>query len=98
MYYVLGILYFILGFLLVFGIGSFVMRKRFIDFYENEEDLRNILRTIPWDIRIIGEEYMNKHFTGKKEFNIPSKKVYYNYRQHTFSSSELRERITCKDK
>ena len=38
MYYVLGILYFILGFLLVFGIGSFVMRKRFIDFYENEEE------------------------------------------------------------
>ncbi len=66
--------------------------------YESEEDLRNILRTVPWDVRIIGEEYMNKHFTGKEEFNLPSKKVYYNYRQHTFSSSELRERITCKDK
>ena len=36
---------------------------------------------------------MNKHFTGKEEFNLPSKKVYYNYRQHTFSSSELRNRI-----
>tara|TARA_R110001599_G_scaffold81743_4_gene220539 strand:- start:1428 stop:1847 length:420 start_codon:yes stop_codon:yes gene_type:complete len=59
--------------------------------YETEEDLRNILRTIPWDIRIIGEEYMNKHFTGKKEFD--HKKVYYNYRQHSFSSSELRERV-----
>jgi len=64
--------------------------------YENEEDVRNILRTIPWDVRIIGEEYMNKHFTGKEEFNLPSKEVYYNYRQHTFSSSELRERIKCK--
>ena len=61
--------------------------------YESEEDLRNILRTIPWDVRIIGEEYMNKHFTGKNEFDLPSKKVYYNYRQHTFSSSELRNRI-----
>ena len=64
--------------------------------YESEEDLRNILRTIPWDVRIIGEEYMNKHFTGKEEFNLPSKEVYYNYRQHTFSSSELRDRIQCK--
>jgi len=64
--------------------------------YENEEDVRNILRTIPWDVRIIGEEYMNKHFTGKKEFDLPSKEIYYNYRQHTFSSSELRERIKCK--
>ncbi len=61
--------------------------------YESEEDLRNILRTVPWDVRVIGEEYMNKHFTGKEEFNLPSKKVYYNYRQHTFSSSELRDRI-----
>jgi len=64
--------------------------------YENEEDVRNILRTIPWDVRIIGEEYMNKHFTGKKEFFKPNKEIYYNYRQHTFSSSELRERIKCK--
>ena len=64
--------------------------------YDSEEDLRNILRSIPWDVRIIGEEYMNKHFTGKEEFNLPSKKVYYNYRQHTFSSSELRSRIQCK--
>ena len=43
-------------------------------------------------------ENSDKHFTGKEEFNLPSKEVYYNYRQHTFSSSELRERITCKDK
>ena len=37
MYYVLGILYFILGFLLTFGIGSFIMRKRFIDFYLDDD-------------------------------------------------------------
>jgi len=37
MYYILGILYFILGFLLVFGIGSFIMRKRFIDFYLDDD-------------------------------------------------------------
>jgi len=64
--------------------------------YESEEDVRNILRTIPWNVRIIGEEYMNKHFTGKKEFFNTGKEIYYNYRQHTFSSSELRERIQCK--
>jgi len=63
--------------------------------YSTEEDLLNILRTVPWDVRIIGEEYYNKDFTGKKEFEgLNSKKIYYNDRKHTFSSTELRHR--CK--
>jgi len=63
--------------------------------YSTEEDLLNILRTVPWDVRIIGEEYYNKDFTGKEEFEgLHSKRVYYNERKHTFSSTELRNR--CK--
>tara|TARA_R100001015_G_C4634484_1_gene201080 strand:+ start:2682 stop:3089 length:408 start_codon:yes stop_codon:yes gene_type:complete len=63
--------------------------------YSTEEDLLNILRTVPWDVRIIGEEYYNKDFTGKEEFEgLHSKRIYYNERKHTFSSTELRKR--CK--
>ena len=33
MYYALGILYFILGFSLVFGIGAYILSDKFFDFY-----------------------------------------------------------------
>ena len=36
--------------------------------YESERDLLNILATTKWDVRIIGEEYRNKVFTGRTEF------------------------------
>ena len=57
--------------------------------YATEEDLLNILNSYPIDVRIIGEEYKNQQFTG---FNLPMA-VYFNSRQHSFSSTELRERV-----
>ena len=43
--------------------------------YETERDLLNILATTKWDVRIIGEEYKNKIFTGRAEF--ADKDVYF---------------------
>lgn len=57
--------------------------------YSTENDLYNILRTTHIDVRIIGEEYRDKYFTGK-DLDI---EIYYNSRNHTFSTTELRERI-----
>ena len=57
--------------------------------YESEEDVLDILRGLRWDVRIIGEEYRHKQFTGRDE---PLDKCYFNKRSHSFSSSELRER------
>lgn len=57
--------------------------------YSTEEDLLNLLTTLRYDVRIIGEEYRNKNYTGK----YLDKEVYYNKRPHTYSSSELRKRI-----
>lgn len=57
--------------------------------YENEDDVITILKTRRIDVRIIGEEYINRSFTGR-ELPIP---VYYNKRQHSLSSSELRNRL-----
>lgn len=57
--------------------------------YGSESDLLNILVSYPWSVRIIGEEYRDKPFTGY-DLGIP---VYYNSRKHDFSSSSLRERI-----
>ena len=59
--------------------------------YETERDLLNILATNDWDVRIIGEEYKNKIFTGRTEF--ADKNVYFNSRKHKYSSSSLREKL-----
>ena len=60
--------------------------------YNRECELEDILKTLPYDIRIIGEEYRNKDFTGKQICKDRFITVYYNSRGHDFSSSELRVR------
>ena len=57
--------------------------------YSTEKELMDILLSYPIDVRIIGEEYKDKHFTGR-ELDIP---IYYNSRKHSFSSSGLRQRV-----
>lgn len=57
--------------------------------YESERDLLDILNSIKIDIRIMGEEYKDKEFTGK---GLPIE-IYYNSRKHGFSTSELRKRL-----
>ena len=61
--------------------------------YETEKDLENILYIVKPYIRIIGEEYKDKEYTGRdicKELNIH---IYYNKRKHNYSSTIIRERI-----
>jgi len=38
MYYALGILYFILGFSIVFGIGFYILSDKFFDFMLDDEE------------------------------------------------------------
>ena len=62
--------------------------------YSTEKDLMDVLQSYPITLRIIGEEYMHKSFTGK-ELDIP---IYYNKRKHSFSTSELRQRVMQSEK
>ena len=67
---------------------------RYVDeviIYDTEADLLNIIEEIDWDVRIIGEEYKNKDFTGRDQ---TLERCHFNKRPHTFSSSELRERVS----
>jgi len=57
--------------------------------YATEKELMDILTSYPIDVRIVGEEYRDKQFTG---FNLPIS-VYFNSRQHSFSTTELRQRV-----
>jgi glycerol-3-phosphate cytidylyltransferase len=47
----------------------------------------------PIDIRILGEEYRDKDFTGKDECRKLGIQLYFNQRNHRFSSSDLRIRV-----
>ena len=59
--------------------------------YNSEEDVLKIIETIDWDVRILGEEYRDKEFTGRDQ---TLDKCYFNKRPHDFSSSQLRERVS----
>jgi len=58
--------------------------------YATEKDLLDILYTYPINIRVVGEEYKDKEFTGKTLEHI---EMYYNTRRHSFSTTELRQRV-----
>lgn len=61
--------------------------------YETEEDLLNLLKTLPIDVRIIGEDYIGKDFTGREYCISADIEIYYNSRTHNYSSTELIERV-----
>ncbi len=66
--------------------------------YQTEQELIELLHLMKIDVRFLGEDYKRKPFTGKdlcKKLNI---EVEYNPRQHSFSSSELRSRLTTNNK
>ena len=68
---------------------------KFVDeiiIYNTEKDLEDMLMFLPLAVRIIGEEYKDKEFTGKKICEDRGIKIWYNSRTHRFSSSELRQR------
>ena len=61
--------------------------------YVSEQDLEDILRSFKIDVRIIGEEYKDKIFTGKDYCIENGIEIYYNKRDHRFSSSGLRRQV-----
>lgn len=69
---------------------------RFVDeivVYQTEKDVEDILLTLPIDVRILGVEYENKDFTGKQICYNRDIELVFNSRDHSFSSSNLRERV-----
>ena len=61
--------------------------------YCTEEELCDIINMYPIDIRILGEEYRDKDFTGKDECRKRGIQLYFNKRDHRFSTSDLRKRV-----
>jgi len=69
---------------------------RFVDevvVYNTEADVLDILKTLPINVRIIGSDYLEKDFTGKQYCIDQGIEILYNSRSHSFSTSELRDRV-----
>jgi len=62
--------------------------------YQTERDLEDILEMFPIDVRILGEEYKDKDFTGREICKKRNIALYFNKRDHRFSTTDLRLRVT----
>jgi glycerol-3-phosphate cytidylyltransferase len=58
-----------------------------------ENDLLDILQSFKIDVRIVGDEYLEKQYTGRTYCEEKGIEVYYNSRDHRFSSSGLRKQV-----
>jgi len=64
--------------------------------YCTEADLCDIINMYPINVRILGEEYRDRDFTGKDECKKRGIQLYFNKREHRFSTSDLRRRVCEK--
>jgi len=60
--------------------------------YNTESDLMEILQSINYEFRFIGEDWKGKEFTGHN-LELHKEKIIFTKRDHSFSSSNLRKRI-----
>ena len=65
--------------------------------YQTEKDLEDILSMYHIDVRVLGEEYKDKTFTGRAICAKRGIELYFNKRDHRFSSSDLRHRVTERE-
>jgi len=61
--------------------------------YQTEQDLEDILQMYPINVRILGVEYREKEFTGKDICRQRGIDLYFNKRDHRFSTTDLRKRV-----
>jgi len=62
--------------------------------YSTERDLLNLIKTQKIDIRFLGEEYKDIDVTGKQYCLDKDIELFYNVREHDYSTTELRKRMT----
>ena len=62
--------------------------------YATEQDLEDILSSLPLQVRILGVEYKDTDFTGRDICKQRDISLYFNKRDHRFSTSGLRKRVS----
>ena len=66
--------------------------------YSTENDLEDILAMYQIHVKIMGVEYKDKDFTGKDLCKKRNIQLYFNKRDHRFSTSDLRKRVCLEEK
>lgn len=66
--------------------------------YSSEKDLTDILELYTIHVRILGDEYKDKDFTGRERCETLGIRLHFNNRNHRFSTSDLRKRIATSTK
>jgi len=61
--------------------------------YETELDLLNLIKTQTFHIRFLSEEYKDVDVTGKQYCIDHGIEIHYHLRRHTYSSTEIRNRV-----
>ena len=64
-----------------------------IVFYNSEAELLELLTCLPINVRILGDEYKDRDFTGRDLCTKLGIDLVFNSRKHNYSSSGLRKRI-----
>ena len=59
--------------------------------YQTEDELLHLMKTFDLDVRILGEDYLNKYFTG----GDLGHEVIYTTRSHEWSTTKFKNRITA---
>ena len=62
--------------------------------YATETDLEDLLSMYTINVRILGEEYRDGTFTGRAICAKRGIELYFNKREHRFSTSDLRRRVS----
>ncbi|WP_348825394.1 adenylyltransferase/cytidyltransferase family protein [Flavobacterium aestuarii] len=65
--------------------------------YATEQDLEDILKSFTIHLRIVGDEYKNRDFTGRTYCEEKGIQLYFNTRDHRFSSTCLRQEVYQKE-
>ena len=65
--------------------------------YATEQDLEDILKSFTIDLRIVGDEYKDRDFTGRTYCEEKGIELYFNTRDHRFSSTSLRQEVYKKE-
>jgi glycerol-3-phosphate cytidylyltransferase len=65
--------------------------------YAAEKSLEDILRYFKIDVRIVDDEYREPNFTGHTYCEAKGIELYFNMRDHRFSSSGLRREVNQKE-
>ena len=65
--------------------------------YLHEADLEDILQMRSITVRVLGDEYRERDFTGRDICKARDIDLYFNHRDHRFSSSDLRRRVAERE-